>query len=468
MHMRDRGSAQVMRRASAGPHALMRGQAVAPYVPDRGLGFYLPARSRRQTFGSLGAGAVVGQTVTGVKAGITASTVSTGVAAGVASAIGAGAAAGSVVPIIGTAIGAIVGLIASGVFSHRKAAEDANFQQAMAIARQNLTAVLDIQNKYLVLAGLFDLEPGQIKGNIPIYKKYGRMGEYKFVTDLCHLIYNAAQQGQITANDTPQSVFNRIVQPWINSFGFGAMQDSNTNMINMILLGMTAEYIMGQYTNWYAIGGQYPFGSLTPFALPGAVAPTASATPSPTYTQPQPGPVLSPQPVPTQQVATPTELQTYLAGGMPASGATLGYARDNTTGQFMALPAGGTYAGTTAQGSWIVQYSTGQYTLKNGVLTPYSTTQTPAPSSAVVPTVDTSIQTPISQQPQQPVYVPSGGGGSGYTYNPPPMTAAPTQTASLLGGLSMQTVLLAGGAIFALSLLLPHNRASVRAAGKRS
>lgn len=259
-------------------------------------------------FGLFG-GTGLNQGVTGLKAGTTAASVGTAVGGGIATAIGAGAAAGSVVPIIGTAIGAIVGLIASGVFNRKKDKEDANFQQAMAIERQNPSGVYDIGNKYLVLAGLFDLHPDQIKGNIPIYKKYGRMGEQKFVTDMMTLIYQAAQSGQITANDTPQSVFARIVQPWIDGFGYGPMTDSNADMINRILLGMTAEYVMGGQGQWYAVGGQYPFTSLPKFALPTAApyTPTTSGTPTA---------VSQPAVVPTTQI--PTTMSTPTPAGAVA------------------------------------------------------------------------------------------------------------------------------------------------------
>lgn len=226
-------------------------------------------------FGRLGAfgSTAVNQGVTGVKAGVTASGAATAVGAGVASAIGAGAAAGSVVPIIGTAIGAIVGLVASGVFNHRADPEVGNFNQAVAVWQSSRLNALNIANKYLVLAGLFDLLPGQIKGNIPIYKKYGRMGEQAFVTDMGKLIYAAAQAGQITARDTPQTVMTNVVQPWIDSWGFGPMVDTHADLITLIILGMVAEYLAGAQNRWLAVGGDYPFGSLPKFSLPNAAPP---------------------------------------------------------------------------------------------------------------------------------------------------------------------------------------------------
>lgn len=233
----------------------------------QGLGHYNLPR-----FGNLGASQLASGTVGAASGAVQGSAVAT-VVVGVTSALGgaaAGAAAGSVVPIIGTAIGAIVGLVASGALNKKKDPEDANFQQASQMYLQNPLSVLNIADKYLVLAGLFDLTSSQIKGNIPIYKKYGRMGEQRFVTDMMTLIHDAAAQGKITPQDTPETVMTRIVQPWIDSWGYGQMVDSNAGMINMILMGMIAEYASDQQTSWLAVGGDYPFGNLPKLIVPGA------------------------------------------------------------------------------------------------------------------------------------------------------------------------------------------------------
>lgn len=238
--------------------------------------------------------------VTGVKSGVTGATVSTAIGTGVASAIGAGAAAGSFIPIIGTAIGAIIGLVASGVFNHRVDPEVGNFNNAMALFKTNPNGIFNIADKYLVLAGLFDLLPNQIKGNIPIYKKYGRMGEQRFTQDMANQIYSAAQAGVIGPNDTPQTVMTKVVQPWIDGFGFGPMQDSNAEMITDVLIGMIAEYVTGLWkTRWFARAGDMPNWQIPVFSLPSGagVAPTASGTP----TQAPPPLIIAPaQPAPGQ------------------------------------------------------------------------------------------------------------------------------------------------------------------------
>jgi hypothetical protein len=240
---------------------------------------------------------------------------SLGLATGVTGAVGGaatGAKVGSLAGPIGTAIGAVGGAIAGALSSilGRQDQEIQNFNQAQQLAdSQGPMAVLNIADKYLVLAGLFDLQPGQIKGNIPIYKKYGRMGEQRFVTDMMTRIYQAAQAGQITANDTAESVMARIVQPWIDSFGYGPMSDHNAAMLNMLLMGMIAEYTQGLQTRWVARSGDNPFKSLPPFSLP---APVTPATQAPTSSS-GPVQVVAAPPAAVSQVSTPAVLSPPIA-----------------------------------------------------------------------------------------------------------------------------------------------------------
>jgi hypothetical protein len=233
-----------------------------------------------------------GGAYTGASAGAAAGSLVLGGASTVLGTIGGAAAAGSFVPIIGTAIGAVIGLVASGVFNHRVDPEVGNFNNAMQLAKTSgAQAVFNIQDKYLVLAGLFDLEPGQIKGNIPFYRKYGRMGEFAFVMDMMRKVQAAADAGLITANDTVQSVYDKVVAPWIASWGLGPLQDYNAEMLTNILIGLIGEYVTGLYKQrWYARSGDFPFGSLQPFHLPTAAAysPGPAGTPTPATQAPPP------------------------------------------------------------------------------------------------------------------------------------------------------------------------------------
>lgn len=460
MHLRSRNDAQILRGASTGPHALMMRRALQPFVPDRGAGLGYVYPLRRRTFAGLGASTLLQEGKTGISAGSTAATISTTIGSGIASAVGAGAAAGSFVPVIGTAIGVIVGLVASGVFSHRVDPEVGNFNNAMALYAQNPQAIYNIADKYLVLAGLFDLEPGQIKGNIPIYKKYGRMGEQRFTQDMVNLIYNAAQAGQITGNDTPESVFARIVQPWINDFGFGVMQDRNADMINEILVGMIAEYVTGLWRNrWFARSGDMPNWQIPTFGLPSAatpaaVAPTASATPSPVATA-------------AAAPAIPSEIANYQAGRLPNVGDAIHYAYNGNA--YVALPGAMVFMGVGPGGAWILRDTNRQtYLLQGTSLNPYAvpTQAAPAPAAKVsLPpgmTADVSAPLPVSTGTTSPVTTPAPVpvGGGGYYTSPlsSPAAATPATVSTTVAGIPLEALAIGGGVLL-LIVLLKRRRA---------
>lgn len=328
----------------------------------------------------------------------------TGAGSGAAAGAASGASIGSAVPVIGTAIGAVVGAVIGAIAGSigKKDPEDADFQQAIAIYNsQGLQGVLNISNKYLVLAGLFDLR--SIHTNIPIYKKYGRMGEQRFVTDLCNLLYSAGQAGKIAPTDTVIAVKQRIVDPWIDSFGYGPMADPNAKMIDTIILGMTAEYLMGGQGLWLDVKGNPTFKNLPNFALPAA----ATATPPvsvPIYA-PQPTgavtpvltsstPVSAAQPVPqVSSVAIPGGFNLVgTANGMPAyQGADGRFYSWNGT---QMLPLTGTL--TTSSGNAVP--------IQNGVTAPAAPGQSIGPQYAQLdPGTLQAIQSMLAQgaTPQQ-------------------------------------------------------------------
>lgn len=370
-----------------------------------------------------------------------------GAGAGVGASVGAsqGASIGSaIVPGIGTAIGAVVGAIGGAIAGsiNKKDPEQYNFDAAVALWQQNPDAIYSIGNKYLVLAGLFDLNLDHSCSSrwcIPMYVKYGRMGEQRFTNDLVMLVSNAAQSGQITAADTPLSIYNRIVQPWINSWGLGALNDPHADLITRLLIGMVWDYTDGSWKqNWHAVGGQFPFGNLPMFTLPAAqVAATpavAAASPppvaavTPVTTSPQapvawPSTLIQPvgsnwqntsqpstAPAPTPPPPTPPPTSTIQPTGSgavtaasvppsgpqqlvatpPAAGTVVMYAPDLSQGSIpIQLPSGLVFVGIDpASKSWILQYpATGaQYILWQGNLQNYG-------ASAAIPQVTTPSPT---------------------------------------------------------------------------
>lgn len=423
MHYSSGSDAQLMRRRAMDPSILMR-------------------RTRQyRTFGAL-------TDITQVGKGSTLQSAAAGVSAGVT----VGAAIGSVVPIAGTAIGALVGGAVGAIAAafNRQDQEVQNFDQAQAIAHANgPAAVLNIANKYLVLAGLFDLNASQIKGNIPFYKKYGRMGEYAFVVAMCNLIQSAADSGVININDTPQSVYSKVVLPWINGMGYGPLADSNAEMLGYILMGMIGEYCAGIYhQRWYARSGDMPFGSLHPFSLPGTGQTPVTSSPTPSPQVSQAGPV--------------SELQSYQNGALPEKGAIVNYARGDTG--WLQLPQPMRYQGRTSSGAWIVATQDGtQYTLQGSNLVPVNvpapatvaptpTSSQPALPSQTVTSPSSAADSTSSNPYTAPQYIQTGGGGGGY------YPTASTPTAVTAEGLSTTTLLQWGlgaaavvGALYMLS-----------------
>jgi hypothetical protein len=201
-----------------------------------------------------------------------ASTTATGAASGAS----IGGTIGSAIPLVGTAIGTILGAVGGAIAGslYKVDPEIGNLNQAIAIWQQNPDAMYSIANKYLVLAGLFDDYINA--AGIPILHRYGKMGEQKFTTDLVNLIYQAAQAGKITANDTALTVMANVVQPWIDSWGYGPMNDPRPDFINRLIIGMVYDYLVGNQTRWLARGGDYPFASLPKFKL-AAAAPAATS-----------------------------------------------------------------------------------------------------------------------------------------------------------------------------------------------
>ncbi len=330
-----------------------------------------------------------------------------GAGAGAETGASQGAAIGSSFGPIGTAIGAVAGAIGGAIAGsiNKKDPEEYNFEQAVALWQANPNALFNIGNKYLVLAGLFDLN---LKNpHIPIYQKYGHMGEQRFVTDMASVIYQAAMNGQITPADTANTVMSRIVQPWIDSWGFGPMQDPHTDLINKIILGMVAEYLAGEQGNWMARSGDNPFSSIPPFPLQRVLG--QSAAPAAPASNITPVGSTAPTPNPNQIAAPPTNINpvgsmvsgptpAQLVASPPAIGTTVAYAPDKSqAGTPMGLPAGLEFVGTDPyNGSWVLQQgATGQlWVLWQGSLEPYTS----------------SLFAPVATQPQ--AAPPSSSGAS--------------------------------------------------------
>lgn len=411
--------------------------------------------------------------------------VGAGAGAGAATGAAQGAALGTtIMPGIGTAIGAIVGAIGGAIAGaiNKMDPEQHNFDQAIALWQQNPSAVFNIRNKYLALAGFFDLTQNQA-GKIRIYRKYGRMGEQRFVNDLMGLVLNAAQSGQISPGDNAISVYNKIVLPWEDSWGFGPEPPNpHSGFMDNLLTGMIWDYTLGNQKNWTARSGDYPFANLPPFTL--------------AQVQSAPSPALVPRGIPTAAVSQSSYNITPTVSSTPPNiGAPISYAKDNVTGAMVSIPDGGTYAGLTPYGGWLIQYGAsapqgaGVYVVKNGTVVPYYSTSAASTAGGIPTGYTLTSQTalvggvtlplysdansnlyvwqngqmvPYSAAVASSVVASSGGGGGGGGYYPGSApqsveTNAPIALAPATGGIDSNTLLMVGGG---LALLLLARRKS--------
>jgi hypothetical protein len=176
----------------------------------------------------------------------------------------AGAAIGSVIPGVGTLVGAGVGAVvgaASSMFGPgREDPENAVWDKYAAAFDKNgaqaVSGASPSQN-FQLLAGIFDSRGS----SIPFYNQYGRMGEGKFMGDMTARINQAIQTGSVPPNATPQDIYSKVVEPWINSMSPGGWQDANTvegsptkAAVGNMLTGLIGQYQSGQITSQTPLG----------------------------------------------------------------------------------------------------------------------------------------------------------------------------------------------------------------------
>jgi hypothetical protein len=454
-------------RAAQGPVALWSSRSLPPPISGRGESGLNNRIGARRLYALQGFGAAV---------------VPVGQGAGAGAAIGAseGASIGSAIPVIGTAVGAIVGAAIGAIAGsiNKMDPEQRNFDQAIALWQQNPAAVFNILNKYLALAGFFDLTQSQA-GKIRIYRKYGRMGEQAFTNDMTAQIRNAVANGTIGPADTAFTIYSKVILPWEDEWQYGPEPPNpHSGFMDNLLTGMIWDYTLGNQKNWTARSGDYPFASLPPFTLPVAAPASVASAPATTSA--------------TNTATVSNSIASTVSTTPPAIGSAITYALDAATGKMVGIPAGGVYEGLTPTGAWLITYTganAGTYSVQNGVMVPFATVST-TPISATPPAGYTltnqsasinGIVYPLYSDTAGNLYVwvggqmvpysqaaavtstgvvstSSGGGGGGGYYTPTPTTTVSTQpvtTTPVTGGLDGNTLLLIAG-IAGAFLLLGH------------
>jgi hypothetical protein len=203
----------------------------------------------------------------------------------------AGASIGSVVPVVGTALGAVIGGAVGGIASAfgpgKEDPENITWNNYAQTFKQDPAAVNQAtpSQSYQSLAGIFDSRGSQI----PFYSQYGRMGEGKFLQGMTDQINSALSNGTISATDSAQTIYNKVVDPWVTTMG-GSNGWQNTYTVKgapekaavqNLLTNMVGQYINGQQGQWTGVDGSVPkvasFGGSSapyqPSTVPGILYP---------------------------------------------------------------------------------------------------------------------------------------------------------------------------------------------------
>lgn len=201
---------------------------------------------------------------TGTKSGRTGSDALQGAETGAE----VGSAFGPIGTVVGGVIGGVVGGIASAFGPGAEDPENISWNNYAAAFDKNSASVQGASpsQNYQSLAGIFDSRGSKI----PFYNTFGRMGESKFLASMTQQINGALASGTITKADSAQTVYNKVVGPWVTAMG--PWPDTSTvkgapekGAVQNLLTNLTQEYIGGQGNQWTGVDGSrpqvQPFGS---------------------------------------------------------------------------------------------------------------------------------------------------------------------------------------------------------------
>lgn len=130
-----------------------------------------------------------------------------------------GASIGSVVPVIGTVIGAAVGAVLGaigGAFKGQRRPESDYWDDYKNQAGKYRGIEYDNQYRNSAFVGLFRLGKNTFP---PRQSRYGANDDKQFMDDMAAQIAQAVRNGQIGAEDTAQTIFDKVVYPWTATMG---------------------------------------------------------------------------------------------------------------------------------------------------------------------------------------------------------------------------------------------------------
>lgn len=300
----DARSAAVLERASRGPAVmalrLSRAQHAAPVSNASRILSGVAGPARLAGMGAVPGGAYV-SSAEGAYSIIKSGSGATGASA--ASGAETGASVGTaIVPGIGTAIGLIIGAAAGALLSAfgggRRDPETASWNAFIQAYSQNPAVVnqLSAPAAFQLMAGIMDAKNNSPGHSSALELAFGRMGENRVVVQMANVINAATRAGQISYHDTPITVYNRIVKPWLISKNayikptdvISSNGSRAGGAVDAIFEVLIAAWISGylKSTTPMGIAGQ-PISGLPPFVgLPQTQQPAASRVPAPTQLVP--------------------------------------------------------------------------------------------------------------------------------------------------------------------------------------
>jgi hypothetical protein len=83
------------------------------------------------------------------------------------------------------------------------------------------------------------------KNEFPGQAKYGRTGNEDFVYDMTQVINDAVKSGKVDKNVDPATMYQKVVQPWLNSMGSGPQNEDARRIQDFMMTDMIHNFMAG-------------------------------------------------------------------------------------------------------------------------------------------------------------------------------------------------------------------------------
>ena len=171
-----------------------------------------------------------------------------------------GAEFGVVGAIPGALLGAAVGALSSAFGGGAQDPEHLGWNQYAATYQKGGAAAVtgaSPATNWQMLSGVFDSRGS----SIPFFNKFGRMGENRFMLSMTGQINSALAAGTINASDSASPIYQKVVDPWINSMSPRGWKEGYTikgapekAAIQTMLTGLIGQWQSGQLTSQSKVG----------------------------------------------------------------------------------------------------------------------------------------------------------------------------------------------------------------------